>query len=617
MLRIRYALVLIICMFDIGAYSTTVQSFAQPSKERMDAAEAYSVKMGGQTFLVIHDGKIIRESYANGGAPDKIQLLASATKGLVGMAGAIAADEGIIELDKPVVEVLTEWKNDPQKSLVTYRHLLTMSSGFEELKDQTAWTDFLNAKVLFPAGSTFIYGPDPNIFGLAFQRKLGNEKVEDYINRKLFQPLGMRVEWRGRFADGNPQLSGGAYVRANEWYKYGEFVRKMLDGTWNGPKIISKNFFDQVLASSAPYPAYGFYWWLKRPVSNTVGETVDKNNNNQFSTQIKPILIDSIIPNDFVMCRGAYGQCLYVIPSRKLVVVRNAPPNSKQQFQDDVFLDSLLIGGSSPSDTNIVIISNPILKGSENQKYMYQVVARSTVPSSIKYSLEEAPQEMNIDSVTGLITWENPKIGTYQVKVYVSMLLGNQTYSTTQNYTLTIEPKQIPLTITFKSSPPLVGMEGKPYTYAVKAVSSDTTKQVILRLGMNAPSGMTLNAGTNILSWPSPIRGSYPIAIIARIQGDSVIERQSFTLQIQADTTTSVNEDLQLQSSIVFPNPAEHTLRISVPQPMFSFTIMNIIGQHIMSGHSTGSIDISNIQPGMYILLVDNDKPLIELFVKR
>ena len=315
---------------------------APPTEEQMNAAEQYSIQKGGQTFLVIYKGNIIRQTYSNGGSADRLQLLASGTKGFTGMIGAIAAYDGIINLDNPVAEVLTEWANDVQKSKITYRHLLTMSSGLEELKDQSAWTDFLNARVLYTAGSTFIYGPDPNIFGLALQRKLGAEKVEDYMNRRLFQPLGIRVEWRGRFADGNPQLSGGAYVRANEWYKFGEFVRLMMTDSWNGPLILSKPFLQQVITSSQTYPAYGFYWWLKEPVPASIGQRVDEINNNQYTTQIKPILTENLIPDDFVMCRGAYGQCLYVIPSRELVVVRNAPSTARELYQDDELLALLL-----------------------------------------------------------------------------------------------------------------------------------------------------------------------------------------------------------------------------------------------------------------------------------
>lgn len=328
----------VVCLTTHVAMSQT----SPPSAQRMDSAEQYSVQMGGQTFMVVHQGRVVRESYANGGSADRVQLLASGTKGFTGMIGAIAAHDRIIELDKPVSEVLTEWANDSLKSKITFRHLLTMSSGLEELKDQASWTDFLKARSLQPPGTVFIYGPDPNIFGLALQRRLGAEKVEDYMNRRLFQPLGIRVEWRGRFADGNPQLSGGAYARANEWFRFGEFVRLMLEDRWTGPTILSRQMLSEVVKPSSVYPAYGFYWWLKEPVSESTAKMVDDLNNRQFTNQIKPIINEPRIPDDFIMCRGAYGQCLYVIPSRELVVVRNAPATVREIFEDDEFLRRLL-----------------------------------------------------------------------------------------------------------------------------------------------------------------------------------------------------------------------------------------------------------------------------------
>ena len=85
---------------------------APPTEEQMNAAEQYSIQKGGQTFLVIYKGNIIRQTYSNGGSADRLQLLASGTKGFTGMIGAIAAYDGIINLDNPVAEVLTEWAND-------------------------------------------------------------------------------------------------------------------------------------------------------------------------------------------------------------------------------------------------------------------------------------------------------------------------------------------------------------------------------------------------------------------------------------------------------------------------------------------------------------------------
>jgi len=108
-----------------------------------------------------------------------------------------------------------------------------MTSGLEELNDLSGWLGYLNARVLHPAGSTFVYSGDPNIFGLALERRLAGEAVVDYFNRKLFQPLGMAsIQWGTNFADGHPQLSGGAYVTARDWAKFGEFLRRTMDGSW-------------------------------------------------------------------------------------------------------------------------------------------------------------------------------------------------------------------------------------------------------------------------------------------------------------------------------------------------------------------------------------------------
>ncbi|MCA2996938.1 serine hydrolase, partial [Gemmatimonas sp.] len=77
---------------------------AGPTPEAIAAAKAYSTSMGGQTFLVLHRGQVLDESYTNGGSADRVQLLASATKGFTGMLGAIAAADGLFDLDEPVAQ---------------------------------------------------------------------------------------------------------------------------------------------------------------------------------------------------------------------------------------------------------------------------------------------------------------------------------------------------------------------------------------------------------------------------------------------------------------------------------------------------------------------------------
>jgi len=316
---------------------------APPSPGALQAAREYTFACGGQSFLVMHNGQVLDEAYANGGGADKPQLLASATKSFTGMIGAIAASEGLFALDEPVAQrALVEWQSDPQKSKITFHHFLTMTSGLEELHDLTGWLDFLNEPVLHPAGSTFVYSGDPNLFGLALERRLGGEAVVDYFERKLFQPLGITsIRWGSNFKDGHPQLSGGAYVTARDWAKFGEFVRRTMRASWNGPPLLSRPFFDLVFTGNPAHPAYGFYWWLKEPVPTDLAAIIDANNKGQYTRDIKPIVDDPLVPDDFIMAAGAYGQRLYVIPSRALTVVRHGPTGSSE-FKDVSFLDRLL-----------------------------------------------------------------------------------------------------------------------------------------------------------------------------------------------------------------------------------------------------------------------------------
>jgi len=314
-----------------------------PSTSALQTARDYNFAVGGQTLIVMHNGTVIEESYGNGGSSDRIQLLASGTKGLTGMLGALAASEGLIALDEPVAQrAITEWQGDALKSRITFRHLLTMTSGLEELNNLSGWNGYLQARLINDPGSTFIYSGDPNIFALALERRLSGESVADYMNRKLLQPLDINsLRWGTNFTDGKPNLSGGAYLTARDWVKFGEFIRKTMEGSWTGPSLLQRAFFDQAFAGTAAHPAYGFYWWLKRPVSPALAATIDTNNTNQFTRQIKPIIDDPRIPDDIVMAAGAFDQRLYVIPSRGLTVVRNGPVGN-DAFEDVQFLGRLL-----------------------------------------------------------------------------------------------------------------------------------------------------------------------------------------------------------------------------------------------------------------------------------
>jgi hypothetical protein len=211
--------------------------------------------------------------------------------------------------------------------------------------------------------------------------------------------------------------------------------------------------------------------------------------------------------------------------------------------------------------------------------------------------------------------------------VRASITSGGKPISATQTYTLVIERTRPPLTITFTSNPPLTGIEGKPYSYQVRAVASDSSKTVLYRLAMNVPAGMTLATGTGTITWPSPVRGTYPITVIARVQGDTLLERQTYSLVISPDTTTSVNDDGQLSAFRLYPNPATETFTIDVPSMFTTDALIEILdgrGQVerrivVPSGGMQHAVNVSMLPAGIYHvrIITGENQHVVQMIIQR
>src|SRR5688500_8913867 len=86
---------------------------AAPAESWIKSAADYSKANGGQTMVVSFDGKRVFEQYGNGGAVDQLQGLVSGVKSFVGVVAVAAVADGLIRLDDPASESITEWKDDP------------------------------------------------------------------------------------------------------------------------------------------------------------------------------------------------------------------------------------------------------------------------------------------------------------------------------------------------------------------------------------------------------------------------------------------------------------------------------------------------------------------------
>ncbi|MEP0767628.1 MAG: beta-lactamase family protein [Fimbriimonadia bacterium] len=312
-----------------------------PESAAMETAWDYSKSHGGQTMVVLYNGKRVFERYASGGSARQPQMLASGSKSFVGIAAIAAVEDGLIRLDDRACESLTEWKRDAQKSKITYRHLLTMTSGLDPGlplgRDRIyTWKQIIERPSKSAPGKSFEYGSTHLIvFAEALQRKLKGETFEAYLERRVFRPLGVKVEWQLRNADGNPQVAGGAAMTARDWATFGEWVR--LKGKHGGKQIIRASLFDELAKGTPQNPAYGLTWWLVKPVTDQ-----HKRDIPLIRTELSSLLEQSWVPKDALIAAGLGKQRLYVIRSRNLVVVRQGPLFGGNRFDDAEFMSRLL-----------------------------------------------------------------------------------------------------------------------------------------------------------------------------------------------------------------------------------------------------------------------------------
>ena len=285
-----------------------------------DSAE-YAAEKNGYTFLVMEKGHVVFERYDQGWIPETAHRLASGTKSFSGAMIAVAVQDGLLSLDEPVSETIGEWKTDEKLAAVTIRQLLSLTSGIPggSVGKVPSYSEVIEAKVSFPAGKKYSYGPVPyQIFGELMRRKL--EAREDlefadplaYLDAQIFQPIGMSyADWR-RDENGMPHLPSGAFLTAREWAKFGQLL--LRKGKWEGESLLDSATLDECLKGTEANPKYGVTFWL-------------------IESDGEPRLEGAY------MAAGAGKQRLYVLPTVDLVVVRQG---ESRQFEDTVLLKKLL-----------------------------------------------------------------------------------------------------------------------------------------------------------------------------------------------------------------------------------------------------------------------------------
>jgi CubicO group peptidase (beta-lactamase class C family) len=304
--------------------------------DAVKAAAEYSARHRGVSFLAIQNGRTLLEEDAK--TPHKIY---SGTKAFWNLAALAAAEDGLLDLDDGVASSITSWRNDPRKARVTVRQLLDFDSGLEPLfsLQQTRSDDrnatAIRARMVAEPGSAFIYGPAAlQVFHQVLKEKLRGQTPTHFLERRVLHRLGLGRQRYLEDRAGNPLLATGWILTARQWAKIGRVV---LD---DGAPLISRKSLEQCWRGTSANDAFSLGWWNNRAAPNGREVDVEQILMPKWPNQDwREACLCRDAPTDLVACIGSEGQRLYVIPSLKLIVVRQANGGS---FSDAGFLRLLL-----------------------------------------------------------------------------------------------------------------------------------------------------------------------------------------------------------------------------------------------------------------------------------
>src|SRR5881394_2618448 len=331
--------------FAITLSLTSVSAFAEIRATDCALAAKYSESKRGVSMLVMQNGRTIFEHYANGGSAGQRWPIFSGTKSFWGIAALAGVRDGLFKLDELVSDTITEWKNDPLKSQITIRQLLSQTDGIEgasrlhrpSIHDRNAVA--VRLPVLAKPGSAFIYGPSHlQIFSEVLRRKLNGRATTNYMESRVLNRLGLgRLNYK-KDARGNPLLATGFELTAREWARLGELV--LGRGNYHGRQVVPADLMGEAFSGSQANPSYGLTFWLNQEASS--GREADMERMLDLpwqSARWTDVCICKDAPADMVVALGSGYQRLFVIPSLKAIIVRQG---SNARFPDADFLRLVL-----------------------------------------------------------------------------------------------------------------------------------------------------------------------------------------------------------------------------------------------------------------------------------
>lgn len=285
-----------------------LHAFDEPGTEKLRRTRA---------VVIVYNGQLVAEKYAPGFNLKSRLIGWSMTKSITNAMVGILVRHGKLKVDAPAA--VAAWKND-DRNKITLNDLMHMSSGLnwqENYAGPSGATNMLfktkdagiyaaDAPLAHTPGTVFYYSSGTtNIISRIVRETLGDEAYYRFAAEELFYKTGMFSMVVEPDPGGTFVGSSFSFATARDWARFG--LLYLNDGVWNGERILPEGWvkYTGTPTSGATLGEYGAQFWLNAGEPN-------KPANRSYPD----------VPADMLVASGYEGQNVFIIPSRKLVVVK-------------------------------------------------------------------------------------------------------------------------------------------------------------------------------------------------------------------------------------------------------------------------------------------------------
>ncbi len=353
---------------------------------RIDSLYDYLEQRNTKAFLILKDGKIVLEQYFGTFQRDSIHLWASMGKSLTATLVGIAQQENLLSINDSVSNILgAGWTSatTAQEQAITVRHLLTMSSGLNDVPNLPCdnLSDTASClQYLAPAGSRWAYhtGAYYKLHNLV--ETVSGQTFNGFTNTRLENQIGMSGIW----------FNGTYYSKPRDVARFG--ILTLNKGIWATDTILHDTaYYNQMINTSQNNNrAYGYLWWLNGKASFMAPGL----------QTVFPVTLMTNAPADMFCALGKYDQKLYIVPSQNLIIVRmgnsaNADANAFSPFDNELWqeinkLDDCIVAVEKLENAQAQVFPNPaahsvFIKNEKNidNLYLYDVLGNLIVQKNL------------------------------------------------------------------------------------------------------------------------------------------------------------------------------------------------------------------------------------------